>query len=362
MRRRFSSSRSFSLGCASLAAALVFSCNYTTDTTLPDEFLLGPPVRLEIRPATASVIVGDYFSLEAIAFDAKGHRVHSIVQWTSSDPSIATVGRFDGLVTGIAVGQATILASDGASLQATAVVTVLPPTAPATLHIEPGELFLAVSTTSRLNVTAYDAGGRLTPVTVEWSSQHPEIATVDRVTGVVTGIGIGMTEVTATVGYLYASIIVHVEPPEFLMQWASSATASSQYDDNLWSASQATGSPNVTTCFEESNSWASAEANTQDWLELAYDVPVRPSEIRIHEVWAPGSIVKVEVKDLAGTYHTVYEAVPRGAGGACLLRTLNIPVTNVTELVNVIRVSIDQRVIGDWNEIDAVRLIGYRKL
>jgi len=359
MRRRFSS-RSFSLGCASLAAAFVVSCNYVTDTTLPDEFLLGPPVQLEIRPATLSVIAGDYFSLEAIALDAKGHRVHSIVQWTSSDPSIATVGRFDGLVTGIAVGQATIAASDGASLQATAVVTVTPPKPAASLHIEPAELFLAVSTSSRLNATAYDSNGRLTPATVEWSSQHPGIATVDRVTGVVTAIAIGMTEVTATVGYVNASIIVRVEPPEFLMQWASSATASSQYDTDLWSASQATGAPNVSSCFEESNSWASADGNTQDWLELTYDVPVRPSDIRIHEVWAPGSIVKVEVKDLTGTYHTVYEAVPKAAGGACLLRTLHIPVTNVPELINVIRVSIDQRVIGDWNEIDAVRLIGYR--
>ena len=362
MRSRFPSSRSFALGCASLAAAFVVSCDYVTDTSLPDEFVLGPPVQLEIRPATVSIIVSDYSTLAAIAFDAKGHRVYSIVQWTSSDPSIATVGRFDGVVTGVTVGQATIVASDGASLQATAVVTVLPPNPPAALHIEPEELFLAVSTSSRLNVTAHDSNGRLTPATVEWSSQHPGIATVDRVTGMVTGIAIGMTEVTATVGYVNASIIVRVEPPEFLMQWASSATASSEYDTDLWSASQATGAPDVSSCFEESNSWASADGNTQDWLELTYDVPVRPSDIRIHEVWAPGSIVKVEVKDLAGTYHTVYEAVPSGNAGECVLRTLNIPVANVTELVNVIRVSIDQRVIGDWNEIDAVRLIGYRKL
>ena len=93
-------------------------------------------------------------------------------------------------------------------------------------------------------------------------------------------------------------------------------------------------------------------------MELTYAQPVRPSEIRIHEVWAVGSIVKVEVKDLSGAYQTVYTAQP--INPQICLRTLTIPVSGVTAMVSAVRVTVDQRVRLDWNEIDAVRLAGYR--
>ena len=70
-----------------------------------------------------------------------------------------------------------------------------------------------------------------------------------------------------------------------------------------------------------------------------------------------GSIVKVEVKDVGGEYHTVYTAQPWPQ--ACP-RVLTIPVTSVAARVSTVRVSVDQRVLVDWNEIDAVRLAGYR--
>jgi Big-like domain-containing protein len=355
---RFTRNRAVQEAFTCLATALVLSCS-NQEPTIPDAFLLGPPVSLEIQPDDLSLVAGTQGMLTALAFDARGHRVGAIVHWTTSDPSVATIGQYDGLVTAISVGQATITASDGASLQATTLVTVRPPNPPAELHISPEELIISVPSATRLTVDAKDAAGQPTPVTVEWTSGNPGIATVDRVTGVVTAIAVGMTEVVATAGYVSDSIPVRVEPPEFRMQWASTATASSQYASDMWSAVQATGAPNVGNCDEESNSWASANSNGMDWLELTYDEPVRPSEIRIHEVWAPGSIVKVEVRDLAGAYHTVYEATP--ASAATCLRKLTIPVTAVTELVNVVRLTLDQRIIQDWNEIDAVRLSGYRK-
>jgi hypothetical protein len=329
------------------------------EPTIPPEFLLGPAVRLEIHPVDLSLVTGSQALLSALAFDASGHRVGTIVEWTSSDPAIATVGQYDGLVTAISVGQVTITASDGASLEATTVVTIRPPNPPAELHISPPELILQVPSVAWLTVDATDSSGEPTSVTVEWSSRDPGVATVDRVTGMVTAIAVGATEVVATAGYVSASIPVRVESPEFLMQWAASATASSQYEADSWSASQATGAPNVASCDEEANAWASVGFDV-DWLELTYSEPVQPSEIRIHEVWAPGSIVKVEVKDLSGTYYKVYEAIPDWAAAGCL-RTLTIPVSGITELVNVVRVTVDQRVLLDWNEIDAVRLSGYRK-
>ena len=46
--------------------------------------------------------------------------------------------------------------------------------------------------------------------------------------------------------------------------------------------------------------------------------------------------------------------------GNCL-RTLAIPVTGVTEFISTVRVTVDQRVRRDWNEVDAVRLSGFRR-
>jgi hypothetical protein len=90
---------------------------------------------------------------------------------------------------------------------------------------------------------------------------------------------------------------------------------------------------------------------------LVYEDSVRPTEIRIHEVFGVSSIVKVEVKDAAGTYHTVYAAQP--ASQPCS-RVLIVPVSGIPAMIKVVRLSVDQRTLNTWNEIDAVKLIGER--
>ena len=138
-------------------------------------------------------------------------------------------------------------------------------------------------------------------------------------------------------------------------QWAASATASSQYDSPAWDASQAAGEPNVVGCADDPKAWASLGHDTVEWLELTFPVSVRPTELRVYEVNGVSSIVKVEVKDVSGAYQTVYTAQP---GNQSCPRVLNIPVTGIASAVNVVRLTIDQRTLSDWNEIDAVKLIG----
>jgi hypothetical protein len=55
----------------------------------------------------------------------------------------------------------------------------------------------------------------------------------------------------------------------------------------------------------------------------------------------------------------VYNASPEPFTNC--LRTLTIPVTGVTEFISTVRITVDQRQRGDWNEIDAVRLTGFRQ-
>jgi hypothetical protein len=139
-------------------------------------------------------------------------------------------------------------------------------------------------------------------------------------------------------------------------QWALRAAASSQFSSPGWGASQATGEPDVAGCADDVFAWASLSQSGVDWLELTFPVRVRPTEIRVFENYGVSSIVKVEVKDASGSYQTVYTAQP---GAATCPRVLTVPVTGTSAAVNVVRLHLDQRSLNDWNEIDAVRLIGY---
>ena len=140
-------------------------------------------------------------------------------------------------------------------------------------------------------------------------------------------------------------------------QWATGATASSEYTSTDWSAKQATGPANSASCEDDGLAWASLNPDTQEWLEVTFEQSVRPTEIQIYEVLGVSSIVKIEVKDPAGAYSTVYTAQP--ASGACP-HVLTIPVAGISSPVNAVRVSLNQSPLNFWNEIDAVKLVGQR--
>ena len=143
-----------------------------------------------------------------------------------------------------------------------------------------------------------------------------------------------------------------------LRQWGASATASSQYGDKDWAATQATGAPDTKACADKTSAWASSSATGVDWLEVTYDSPVTPTQINIHETYNPGSIVKVEVRDTNGSYHPVYTSSP-SVVSECP-RTLAVDVKNITTPVNAVRISLDQTTSPSWDEIDAVELVGLK--
>jgi hypothetical protein len=145
-----------------------------------------------------------------------------------------------------------------------------------------------------------------------------------------------------------------------IRQWATTATASSQWGDESGAARQATGAPDVgvNVCGEDDvhHAWSSRTAGNGEWLELSYTTPVQATMIRVYENWSPGSIVKVEVKDAGGQYTTVYTAPVTNPGCP---HTLEIPVTGVMAKISAVRISVDQLAHQDWNEIDAVQLVGF---
>ena len=142
-------------------------------------------------------------------------------------------------------------------------------------------------------------------------------------------------------------------------QWAIAAIASSEYDSPDWSAQQATGAPNTLECGDFETAWASNGASEQAWLEVSFAQPMVPTEIQIYETKAPGSIVQVEVIDLAGMAYRVWQGSPEIL--EICPRVFRVPVTGISSPVARVRISLDQSIVQDWDEIDAVQLIGVRQ-
>jgi hypothetical protein len=145
---------------------------------------------------------------------------------------------------------------------------------------------------------------------------------------------------------------------EEVQQWATSATASSEYGDPDWAAIQATGAPDTPECGDIATAWASSDSSSVEWLELGYDIPVRPTEVNVIQSHSPDQVVKVELIDTVGTVHEVYTGEPEDKSDECPY-TLSIQVKKARYLAVSIRITVDQSVIpATWNEIDAVELIG----
>jgi trimeric autotransporter adhesin len=105
--------------------------------------------------------------------------------WTSSTPSIATVGLASGIVTGVASGTSTITYTVG-TCEVTAVVTVNPLPVPPAIT---GASSICLGDTTVLSVLPAVAGST-------WSSSAPTIATVNPTTGAVTSISAGTVSIT----------------------------------------------------------------------------------------------------------------------------------------------------------------------
>jgi hypothetical protein len=143
---------------------------------------------------------------------------------------------------------------------------------------------------------------------------------------------------------------------ESLYQWASEATASSQYGSTAWSAQQATGPADTTVYGDQQTAWApSASDAGMEWLELTYDVAVIPSEVVIFETSANGFVTQVELWDPSTeAWVTAWEGQDTSPEFVIGFSPDLTPADFATDRV---RVHIDTAVPG-WNEVDAVALVG----
>jgi hypothetical protein len=142
-------------------------------------------------------------------------------------------------------------------------------------------------------------------------------------------------------------------------QWATEAKASSTFNDakgnTSYSASQATGEPNVQTYSTTPQAWSSKTPDSGiEWLELTFAKPVRANAVRVRESSGSGALIKIEVFDEKGAAHTVWS----GADSTKELNYLIAEFPKTAFMTNRVKLTLATNVVGGWNQIDAVQLVG----
>ncbi|MDP1891116.1 MAG: Ig-like domain-containing protein [Gemmatimonadaceae bacterium] len=194
------------LGLSFTVAMLVAACSSGDAGTAP------PPApvvaRVEIEPATLTLVEGQSLTVTAIPLDASGTEIlGKAIAWSSTDSSVAYVDA-SGQLIAVGVGTAEIWAEAG-GIAGTAAVTVT--AAPVvSIALSASVLSLSKSTSQAITAVLTDALGReVQGRAVAWSSNNPAVATVSNA-GVVAAIDVGYATITASIDGQTASLAVTV--------------------------------------------------------------------------------------------------------------------------------------------------------
>ena len=130
--------------------------------------------------------------------------ISTLANWTSSSPSIATVGWQTGIVTALTPGQTTITATLGSA--STAIQVTVTNATLTSIAVSPSDASIALGTSQQFTAqgTFSDSSTEML-VGANWSSSMPGIAIVDGL-GVAHSIGSGVTQITATVNGVSGSV------------------------------------------------------------------------------------------------------------------------------------------------------------
>src|SRR5438094_139790 len=182
-----------------LAAAVVFACErpvLLTDTGS------GTVAQLLVYPKSMTIRTGQTADFMAVALTSTGDTAAAAVTWSATSGSITDTstkgGRHYGRYkAGPDTGKVKVIArGQGNNLADTATVAVtLPPVA--SVSVSPASATVLPTQTVQLTATTLDSTGTvLTGRTVTWSSSSTGVATVNG-SGLVTGVAVGSTTVTA---------------------------------------------------------------------------------------------------------------------------------------------------------------------
>ncbi len=155
-----------------------------------------PAATVTLSLAQVAVYVGQTMQLGVTVKDVTGGSLAArSVTWSSASSSVATVSQ-QGLVTALTAGTVVVtVTSEGKT--ASALITVrLVPVQTVSLA-QPTNSFYVGQTLQVTAITRDSANNTLQGRSITWSSQNTSVVTISQ-TGVITGISVGTTTITAT--------------------------------------------------------------------------------------------------------------------------------------------------------------------
>jgi YVTN family beta-propeller protein len=177
-------------------------------------------VSLGVTPANASIAKGLKSQFTAIGTytDSSTQILTAQVQWSSSDPTVATVSNalgYDGLGIGLAPGSATITAAL-AGVSASTVLNVTPATL-VSIGVTPANPSIANGLTGQFVATGVYTDNSLQDLTayVAWTSSDTTVASISNAAsshGLATGLSPGTAAITAAGGTVSGSTNLTVTP------------------------------------------------------------------------------------------------------------------------------------------------------
>lgn len=206
-------------------ASVTVSCgNINASCNISVENAESPSVeKVTVSPDKASVSIGETVTLQATVEPSD---IEYELTWSSSNPDVASVDN-DGTVTGIAAGDAVIMAEAGGKTGTCSIsVTGLPVES---ISLNTTEITLNEGETYTLSVTVSPEGATYKDIT--WSSSNETVATVSQ-SGTVSGIREGNTVITVNVDGFTAecNITVNMLPLSVGSLYYSDGTFSSVLD------------------------------------------------------------------------------------------------------------------------------------
>ncbi len=162
---------------------------------------------IAVSPQNATVTVGNNMNFTATTTDQLGNPFPVIVTWNSSNTTVGTINAA-GMFTALAVGTATITASNG-TVNGTTTVTVILPIL-TSINVTPQNPSVLVNGTMNFIATPLDQLGNPIPVTVIWNSSNTTVGTIDAVAGIFTALTPGTSIIMASNGTVNGTTTVTV--------------------------------------------------------------------------------------------------------------------------------------------------------
>jgi hypothetical protein len=214
-------------GNTTLSACAGAVCGSTSLTVGPAALVL-----IAVSPANGTVPSGEslQFSATGTYSDGSSKQLNSGVQWSSADPSVATITAA-GVASGVSMGGSNITATVG-NVAGTAALTVTG-AAIVALNIQPSAVSMVLGSSRQLRAIASFSDGTTQDVTATaiWSATQPAIASVNS-RGLVTANRVGSTTIMASASGLTASASVTVTPL-LLLTYFNLSNAQNSGDDGV---------------------------------------------------------------------------------------------------------------------------------